>query len=419
MNTMLLALAITLATSLLVQLVLVLGFVRRLRNWNVELLSDEACPTSAVILCLRGGDPFLSKCIDGLMAQDYPNYRVIIMVDHPQDPSVAILHAALAKLAFKHYEIQTLSNPLDSCSLKCSSLVQAISTLPESTTFIALLDADTIPHSSWLRELATALQPSEVGAATGNRWYMPERLSQGSLIRYVWNAAAVVQMYWYRIAWGGTLAVKLDSIRRAGLLDRWRSALCEDTMLRRQLASIGQRVEFVPSLMMINREDSAVLPYFRWVKRQLLTAKLYHPLWIAVVGHGISSALFLLWGWGSVLVLMITSDWLLALAVGLGMIAFQVGLSLMLPWLESAVKPIVQSRGEPTTWHAKLTWWQFSWTVWATQWVYTWALISCLFMRRVEWRGVEYDVGGAWNIRLLKYRPLPQEAERSTSTQSL
>lgn len=419
MNMTLLVLAITLVASLLIQFLLVLGFVRRLRQWKVELLSDEVCPAAAVILCLRGGDPFLARCIDGLMTQDYPNFRIYFMVDHPQDPAVMILQSALAKHAFDRYEIQPLANPLASCSLKCSSLLQAISSLPQSTEFVALLDADTIPHSSWLRELATALAPSDVGAATGNRWYMPDRLSQGALIRYVWNAAAVVQMYWYRIAWGGTLAIKLDSISRAGLVDRWRTSLCEDTMLRRQLAKIGQRIAFVPSLMMINREDCTVDSFVRWVKRQLLTAKLYHPLWGAVVGHGISSAAVLLWGWAMTFVLLFQSDWLRGVAVGVGMLVFQVSLTAMLPWIDSAVKAIVQARGESVAWNADLGWLRFARAVWSTQWVYTWALVGCLFMRRVEWRGVEYDVAGPWKIQLLEYRPFQPEAEQQTSTQSL
>ena len=419
MNTMLVSLGISLVVSVLIQFVLVHGFIRRLRGWKRELLTDDDCPEGVVILCLRGGDPFLSKCIDGLMTQDYPRFRVCFMIDHANDPAMQVLREALASHSFDQYEIQALANPLDTCSLKCSSLVQAVHGLPDTTKFIALLDADTIPHRSWLRELATALQPESVGAATGNRWYMPNELSQGSLIRYVWNAAAVVQMYWYRIAWGGTLAIKTDSIRRAKLLDRWSHAFCEDTMLRRQLSEIGQQVEFVPSLMMINREDCTVGSFYGWVQRQLLTAKLYHPLWHAVLGHGFSSAGLLLWGWGTAAYLFINQDLQRGFAVTAAMLAFQIALSLLLPWMESAVQQIVRSRGEPTDWNARLTRSRFTWSVWATQWVYTWALTTCLFIRRVSWRGVEYDVHGSWKIHLLAYRPLQQEEPNRASLQSL
>ncbi len=409
MTQVLWALAITLIVSFAIQFVLVHGFVRSLRAWRRELLADDDCPPAAVILCLRGGDPFLSRCIDGLMNQDYPRYRVYFMVDHAEDPAMAVLQQALLNHTGKDYEIQVLREPLSTCSLKCSSLVQAVKSLPESTQFIASIDADTIAHSSWLRELATALAPEAVGAATGNRWYMPAELTQGSLVRYVWNAAAVVQMYWYRIAWGGTLAIKTSSIQRAGLVERWSNAFCEDTMLRQQLRPIGERVEFVPSLMMINREECTIGSFFSWVQRQLLTAKLYHPLWLAVVGHGISSAALLIWGWGLGLYLIAAQDAWTGLAVLIAMLVFQVSLSLLLPWMESAIQSMVQARGEPADWNRKLSSTRFAWSVWLTQWVYTWALVTCLFIRRVHWRGVEYDVHGSWKIRLLSYRPYRAE----------
>jgi len=417
MSVVFIALVSTLVISVLVQLFLVAGFVNRLRRWQQPLLEDQMCPPAAVILCLRGGDPFLSKCIAGLLTQDYPNYEVRFMVDSESDPAMPILKSTIAEHSFARYKIETLASPRLTCSLKCSSLVQAINGLDDSTLFLAQLDADTIPQRSWLRELATALAPADVGAATGNRWYMPERCSQGAMIRYVWNAAAVVQMYWYSIAWGGTLAIKLDSIKRAGLIDRWSRSLCEDTMLRQQLGSIGERIAFVPSLMMVNREDCTVGSFLPWVTRQLLTAKLYHPFWLAVAGHGISSALVLVWGWGFCLASLIEGDFATAGQVGLAMVIFQTCLTLMIPWIESAVSKMLRSRGEETSWQRDLSWPQFFWFVCATQWVYTWALLSCLFLRSVDWRGIRYDVAGSWEIKMLGYRPFANEDQPHEVTQ--
>ena len=83
----------------------------------------------------------------------------------------------------------------------------------DSQSNLPLADADTIAHPTWLRELAGALADPTVGAATGNRWYMPDEISAAAMVRYLWNAAAIVQMYCYRIAWGGTLAVKTSVLR--------------------------------------------------------------------------------------------------------------------------------------------------------------------------------------------------------------
>ena len=417
MNIMLVALLGTLIASTLIQFLLVAGFISRLRRWQQPLLEDASCPQAVVVLCLRGGDPFLSRCIDGLLTQNYPNYEVRFLVDHAEDPAMPILRQALEVSSFKNFRVEVLTSPLTTCSLKCSSLVQAVEGLLESTEIMAMLDADTIPHSNWLRELATALVPKHIGAATGNRWYMPTHCSQGSLMRYVWNGAAVVQMYWYEIAWGGTLAIKLDSIRRAGIVDRWRHAYGDDTMIRKQLSTIGEKVVFVPSLMMINREGCTVASFQSWVKRQLLSARLYHPFWLLVVGHGISSALMILWGLLSCIAFLLQGNLLGAGLVFLALLAFHVCMTSMLPWMERAVCAIANARGEDVSWPGKSNWITVMWIAWLTQWTYTWALVCCLFLKRFNWRGIEYTVAGPWSIKMLGYQPFLHEQTSSQQPQ--
>ncbi len=412
---MLIAFYCSLVGWFIIQFSLAAGFVKRLHRFKRSLLPDASCPSAAVVLCLRGGDPFLSQCIIGLLAQDYPRYEVCFMVDNLEDPSMPIIKKAIAKSGNVRSRIELLASPSSTCSLKCSSLVQAVEGLSDSIEIVALLDADTIPHATWLRELATALAPNEIGAATGNRWYMPKMGSHGALIRYAWNAAAIVQMYWYEIAWGGTLALKLDSIRRAGILARWRLAYCEDTMIRNQLSTIGQKVVFVPSLMMINREDCSVVSFQGWVKRQLLAARLYHPFWWLVVGHGVSSAILILWGFLTCMVLFAQGDWLGATGVFLALNVFQACLTSLLPWIERAVCNVAKARGEDVNWLGRPSWFTTLWIAWMTQWVYTWALIRCLFLKRFNWRGIDYLVAGPWGIQMLGYQPYriePNKLER-------
>ena len=388
-----------------VQALLVAGFVWRLRNFQRPLVSDAECPSAAVVLCLRGGDPFLGLCLERLFQQDYPNYRVLIVLDHPTDPAHEVLAQVLPKPRACSVELLSLDTSLDRCSLKCASLVQALKQLGDSVQIVAQVDADTITHPTWLRELASGLAPADVGAATGNRWYMPHELSLGAAVRYLWNAAAVVQMDWYRIAWGGSLAFKLEAIRQAELIDKWQHALCEDTMSFRQLAMAGYRVVFVPNLMMINRENCSLRNFYAWVQRQLLTVRLYHPAWYAVVGHGISSATLLVIGWGWCVWALLQGQIASGIMLLLGMWGFAVALLLLILPIESAVRRIGEARGEQVRWISRprpLFWMAM---LCATQSVYSAALLACMSLRYVHWRGIDYRVSGPWQIQRLNYAP--------------
>ena len=408
-----------LGAFLIGQVVFVARFIVVLCRHRRELLSDEQCPTAAVVLCLRGPDPFLTRCLSAIAAQDYPRFIVKVIVDHRDDPAWDAVEQILHAHEDCSLQVEPRTKQLESCSLKCSSLVQAVESLGDEYEFVAQLDADTVPHRTWLRELATALAKDDVGAVSGNRWYMPEDVSWPALIRSIWNGAAVVQMYWYRIAWGGTLAVKTKVIREADLLEKWSRAFCEDTMLFSNLRQLGWRVSFVPSLMMVNRENCDLPGFFHWVRRQLLTARLYHPGWPAVLVHGLGTTVTL----GMACLLAAIAAWngegqTAAWLVGSSVI-YQVIAALLLAPIEWAVRRIMVARGESTVpWTSTLMIRQVL-AMLATQIVYPLALASAAFVRRVTWRQAVYQIHGPWRIKLLSETPYTAASSTHDSRVSL
>ncbi|MGE0759503.1 MAG: glycosyltransferase family 2 protein [Pirellulaceae bacterium] len=414
------ALLAILLGSALIQVVLGCGFGWKLGRFRRELLPDERCPRCVVVLCLRGSDPFLVRCLDAILDQDYPSFLVRIVVDHPDDPALRVVEEVLERRGHERVEVVPLRAPGGRSSLKCSSLVQAAAACEDSVEFLAQLDADTIPHRTWLRELATALSDDGVGAVTGNRWYMPDDANWAALTRYAWNAAAVVQMYWYRIAWGGTLAIRMAVIREVRLLERWSQAFCEDTMLFRLLHEKGWNVRFVPSLMMINRETCDMPGFCRWVSRQLLTARLYHPYWPAVVLHGLGTTIVLAAadvGLAAALVggQLENAAWLVSGIVGYELVMFG-----MLMWFEFLVRRIARSRGEQVAWLSPWRTLRVFLAIPLTQCLYVPTLLTAMRLREVEWRGVTYRIGGPWDVRLVEYRPYQPRGEAAeTSAASL
>lgn len=393
------------------QTVLVLGFVHALRKKAPSLLTNRDAPKAVVILCLRGGDPFLEDCLQGLLKQDYPNFEVRVILDHPDDPAYPIVAKAIEASGASHITIEILQEKRETCSLKCSSILQIVDSLDDSYEFVAQIDADTIAHPTWLRELATALHDETVGAATGNRWYMPHNPTLGSLVRYNWNAAAVVQMFWYHVAWGGTLAVKTRVFRETDVLQRWGKAFCEDTMLLSVLKKLDLRVSFVPSLMMVNREECALSGYFYWVRRQLLTARLYHPAWLVVAGHGFVTTAAPLAALVVLIVALATGNTQAATWAGSALVLYEVSIAVLLVPMELAMRKIADSRGEISNWLSPAGKLKCLAAMPLTQVVYPLALASSIFLRRTVWRGITYHIHGPQEIRMEKYQPYQSQQE--------
>ncbi len=398
---------------------LVLGFLGVLWNWRRDLPDDRECRRAAVVLCLRGRDPFLEQCIESVLTQDYPDYQLHVIVDSRQDPAWPVAQSLADRYGPERVCVQTLDQRHETCSLKCSSVVRAIEGLDESFHVAAMVDADAMPHASWLRNLVAPLASDDGGAATGNRWYMPATSSWGALVRYLWNAAAVVQMYWYEVPWGGTLAVKTQVLRELNLLDRWRHALCEDTMLYRQLGKHGLRVKFVPALMMVNREDCGLGACSAWIRRQLLTMRLYHPLWPLVLLHGCGTTLLLIFAMVMAAVAALGHDWPAAAWCVGGLVAYETIMACLLALLEIAVRRIVRAQGNSTAWLSAKTVLRLVPAIVLTQMVYTLALIGAQCGREIDWRGVNYRIDGPWNIHRLNDPPCAPESAYAADGHSL
>ncbi|NJM73624.1 MAG: glycosyltransferase family 2 protein [Scytonema sp. RU_4_4] len=402
-------LAIFLSKSLLgwlaIQMCLTVVFLLYLRSSQKNSLPDDQLPKTAVILCLRGADPFLTNCLRSLLNQNYPQYDLKLIVDSQEDPAWKIATDTIREQKATNVQISPLRIARQNCSLKCSSLVQAVSELDDSYKVVALVDADTVVHPNWLRELVSPLTHPKVGATTGNRWYLPTGRYWGSLVRYVGNVSTVVQMYLFRIPWGGTLAVKTELLRQTELLDKWGQAFNEDTMIRKVLEKYGMQVKFVPSLIMLNREECELPSLRYWIMRQLLCTRLYHPLWPAVVSDAISSILMPTLVIVLFLVALLSGEWNVAALSLRSFASYTLGLLFMMLALEQGVQQVIRKHGEPMTKLSALTVVKMLIAIPLTQWVYGLAMVLSLGMQRVNWRGVTYQIKGPWGIRLVEYRP--------------
>ncbi len=378
---------------------------------------DHELPKVAIALCLRGADPFLANCLQALLNQNYPQYELRVVVDSEEDLAWNIATQTLGVETNVPVQISPLRIRRETCSLKCSALIQAVTELQEDCEIIALVDADTIPHPNWLRELVSPLKNPKIGLTTGNRWYVPGK-QWGTVCRYLWNVAAVGQMYLYRIPWGGSLAIRTELVRQAQLIERWEKAFCEDTMLRRVLQEKGLQIKSVASLMMVNREECTLPSFRRWVSRQLLNAKLYHPDWNAILTYGTITWLIPALAGLSSLIALLTGQRTAGVFLGGSLLAYITLLLVLIGVWERAIRRKLMLRQELLPNLSAIAFCQLVLAVPLTQLLCAIALWQTMLTQQVEWRGITYQIKGPWNIRLLEYFPY-QYSKRTNPKASL
>ncbi len=388
--------------SLLVQLLWARRFAALYRGPRVPPVPDERLPRAAVLLPLRGADPTLPGCLRGLLTQNYPRYDLKIIVDHRDDPSWDLVQRIVAEAQATHVEIRALEARRDSCSLKISALVQAVGALDDSYEAVVLVDADVEVYPDWLRDLATPLTEPGVGASNGVRWFVPAGAGWGTLVRYLWNAAACTQMLALRIPWGGSLAFRADALRDSGLVDLWTRSFSEDVGSYRALRKLGLTVRTVGAATLACRESTDLPDCFRFIRRQLLAARLYHDSWPLILAQGVGQAL----APAAVLLLLVAAlaagwwgraAWMAALLV-VPFLALAAGLA----YVERLICPMLAGRGGatvPVSWKAVAA-------IPLTQAVYLVCLLSAATLRKVDWRGITYEVKAPLKVRMIEYCPV-------------
>ncbi len=385
---------------------------------------DQRLPKAAIILCLRGSDPFLADCLEGLLSQDYPDYSLHIVIDNPQDPAWGVVRTAIETVQQQPgrrsvpIQINSLRTRYSTCSLKCSALLQALSELAPDCEAVALVDADTITHATWLQELMAPLQNPRVGATTGNRWYMPRGSGWGELMRYLWNSSVIVYMHQYRIPWGGSMAVRADILRQPKLLHQWQHSLVEDVTLYQVIKNQGLEIQPVLSALMVNRESCTLPNFFRWLQRQFVFVRLYHPSWSESLGYNTILLTTLLCTYGILIMASISHQWQAAAWAGAILVLNLLISLLLLVNIHRQVCCNLAQRGEIITPLSGLALLKLLPTLLLCQVFCGLALISSQPIRQITWRGISYQIHSPDQIQLLQYDAY-QPVEQASSTVSL
>lgn len=382
-------------------------------------VQKDFTPKAAVLLALRGADPFLGKCIEGLLAQDYPDYSLFLLFDNESDPAVEPVRKILAQYPDNKVYFKFFTEYMGTCTLKVNSLCCILKEL-ENTDYevFVTVDADTLTRKDWLRTLVSPLRDPQYALSTGLRWYLPPNNS-GSIIRHLWNMGAVNQQVFVRIPWGGSMALRKDILKNGYLYETWSNALADDVSLDIVLRKLGKKCRVVSSLMMVNHERCNVLSFYPWMRRQVLSAQKYHRYFGLVSLQAIVTVLPIFWAIFSFSAGIIQNDLYLLLNALYVLLIWFVGVGIAFLVMHHAVCRFLRSRGEAIP-HASFGFLlKCCCLIPFTQILYFVASIAVFFVKEVAWRGIQYKLLKDGKVQMVQYVPYSQIQPKDAGEVSL
>ena len=356
-------------------------------------------PKAAVILPLRGHDPFLSEALRNLACLDYPNFLVYLIVDSETDPAWDAVHLVMKEFPNRFFA-STLTNRRTNCSLKNSSILQAIHLLPTDIEVVAFVDADAIVPTSWLRNLVTPFMDEEIGGTSGIRWFAPTELSCGSYLRCYWNHIAAPMIYSSQIPWGGSMVIR-RRILDSGLADEWSQMFCEDAHTINFLHRNGLKLAYVPQATIVNRENISLFACIQFINRQMLIFRLYNPNWPRLVITILLSALLRI----THDLLIVRSLWVQDFVTAFLLICCHPLILLVTRFetrhLDLLVIKTVEEQGQEIRKNPLPGIIGYI----GVEIVFLTSIFTSLFTRFANWRGICYRIRGPKNIHMLSYAP--------------
>jgi cellulose synthase/poly-beta-1,6-N-acetylglucosamine synthase-like glycosyltransferase len=198
------------------------------------------------------------------------------------DPAYAPLCELKNRLSqsSKADDVQVLvAGSAQSCSQKIHNLLYCCRRIGSDVEVLAFADSDICVRSDWLSHIVYPLRKSKTGAASGYRWFVPKKNNLASLALSAVNAkiAQLLGNTPFNQAWGGSMAIRVDTFRQVGLDKIWSKALSDDLSLSYAVKKARKKVVFVPACLVASYISTTWRELFEFGRRQFLITRVSTP----------------------------------------------------------------------------------------------------------------------------------------------
>jgi len=344
-------------------------------------------PNVAVILPVRGAQN-LTLHLELLRAQRYRRYRIIASVESASDPAFAILVAAASRPG-PPLELVVAGHAVEG-GQKVWNQLAALARLEPDDDVVAFIDADTLPTPQWLLRLVNALNSGRP-LATGYRWMTPadDRWSSCCLAAANDAVAAFPRGFLsLTIVWGGSVAVRRETLTAIRIKDFWRGAISDDLQMAKALRQTGLAAYAPRHGLLLTPVSCSWREFLSFGLRQYRFVWIHQPkVW--------AFALACLWGPPVFLALAApglvngaVGAWLgFALIVALGEVRGRIRRD-----IQRSLWPELHGARDARRWRAE-RWLRPVW-----QLVHALSVAAAPLSRTIDWAGVRYRVNGPQSV---------------------
>ncbi len=360
-------------------------------------------PFASVIVPCKGLDQGLPENLRALFEQDYPAYEIVFVIDSVDDPARGVIESVRAGFAEQASAVQTrviVAGQARECGQKIYNLCAGVRAVDSSSDVLIFVDTDARTHSEWLVTLVAPLGDERIGATTGYRWFIPLTGGFASRLRAVWNASiasALGENLARNFCWGGATAIRRATFDRLDITSTWQGAVSDDFALTGALRRAKLPIQFVPECLTASLEDCTFPELLEFTTRQMKITRVYAAhLWRIVLFTNLFFVLVFFGGLGLGVGRAINGfSYVAPLAFVACVYALGIGKA-FLRW-RAVMLSLAAYRAEL---RRDLKTHLFMWPLASVLYLYN--AIAALLSRRIEWRGIKYELKSPTETVIIK-----------------
>lgn len=352
--------------------------------------SPTFTPLVSIIAPTRGLENGLRENLAALFKQEYPAYEIIFVTDRDDDFSLSVIKETISAASGRPEvtsRIVIAGDAVD-CGQKVHNLRVATSEVDQLSEVLVFVDTDARPRSTWLKSLVAPLSDSEIGAASGYRWLVPDG-GIASHLASVWNASiasALGERGDRNFCWGGSTAIRKEVFHGLNIREHWRGTVSDDFTMTNVLRKAQRSVRFVPACLVSSPAKYSFAELLEFTNRQLKITRVYAPhLWKPLL---LGSLIFCSVFFGGLLLVIIRATLGLSFTLPLILLTVIFLLGAIKSYVRLRAVRLIRAREDQsmldTAAHVFL--WPFASAL------YLWNTVLAGFSRRIAWRGITYEL---------------------------
>ena len=359
-------------------------------------------PGCVLIVPCKGLDETFDKNIESFFRQAYQGYHLLFVVEDRSDPAydrLLNLAAGYGPTSQARTVDILVAGPTESCSQKLHNLLFAYRKIPKETEVLVFADSDACAGPDWLAHIVHPLRKDKNGATSGYRCFIPQQNNTASIALSSLNAK-VCQLLGntpFNLAWGGSMAIRVDNFREYGLEKIWQKALSDDLSLSRAVHRHHRKMVFVPSCMIASFQTTTWKQLWEFSRRQFVITRIYSPrMWIFGL---LNTALGVLTLWGSPVVAIraCQADWAYAWIYSVPPFVFwglQIYRAILRQKIIAKLLPEYKRQMKVARYADLFFFW--GWSI-----LLLLIILSSAVGRTITWRNIRYRLNGPLDIQII------------------